>query len=54
MGTKHTMRNEYELLDSGEGRKLERFGDVVLSRPCGQAAWAKQKPRGVGEGRRLL
>lgn len=29
----------YELLDSGYGRKLERFGDVVLSRPCAQAIW---------------
>lgn len=38
------MHNEYELLDSGDGRKLERFGDVVLSRPCGQASWARQNP----------
>jgi len=38
------MHNEYELLDSGDGRKLERFGDVVLSRPCGQAVWEKQAP----------
>ena len=38
------MHNEYELLDSGQGRKLERFGDVVLSRPCDQASWSKQKP----------
>lgn len=45
MGTKHTMRNDYELLDSGDGRKLERFGDVVLSRPCAQALWEKQKPK---------
>jgi 23S rRNA (cytosine1962-C5)-methyltransferase len=44
MGAKHTMHNEYELLDSGDGRKLERFGDVVLSRPCGQACWDKQNP----------
>jgi 23S rRNA (cytosine1962-C5)-methyltransferase len=44
MGTKHTMHNEYELLDSGDGRKLERFGDVVLSRPCGQASWEKRTP----------
>ncbi|MDO9557330.1 MAG: class I SAM-dependent methyltransferase [Coriobacteriia bacterium] len=36
--------NDYELLDSGEGRKLERFGDVILSRPCEQALWEKQKP----------
>jgi 23S rRNA (cytosine1962-C5)-methyltransferase len=25
---------DYELLDFGAGRKLERFGDVVLDRPC--------------------
>ncbi len=29
----------YELLDSGWGRKLERFGPFVLSRPCAQAVW---------------
>jgi 23S rRNA (cytosine1962-C5)-methyltransferase len=34
------MKNEYALLDSGNGRKLERFGDVVLERPCAQAVWA--------------
>lgn len=38
------MHNEYELLDSGQGRKLERFGDVILSRPCGQASWERQRP----------
>lgn len=31
----------YELIDSGEGRKLERFGQVILSRPCSQAVWRK-------------
>ena len=36
------MKNGYELLDSGNGRKLERFGDVVLERPCAQAVWAPQ------------
>jgi 23S rRNA (cytosine1962-C5)-methyltransferase len=30
----------YSLLDSGLGRKLERFGPFVLSRPCSQAVWA--------------
>jgi 23S rRNA (cytosine1962-C5)-methyltransferase len=38
------MQDEYELLDSGNGRKLERFGDVILDRPCAQAVWAPQKP----------
>lgn len=36
------MRNDYELLDSGNGRKLERFGDVILTRPCEQALWEEQ------------
>ena len=33
------MTDEYELLDSGDGRKLERFGQYVLARPCSQAMW---------------
>ncbi len=31
--------DNYVLIDSGQGRKLERFGDYVLSRPCAQAVW---------------
>lgn len=31
--------DDYELLDSGDGRKLERFGRYVLARPCSQALW---------------
>jgi 23S rRNA (cytosine1962-C5)-methyltransferase len=33
---------DYELLDSGDGEKLERFGSVVLSRPDPQALWRKR------------
>jgi 23S rRNA (cytosine1962-C5)-methyltransferase len=33
------MDNAYQLLDSGNGQKLERFGPYVLSRPCSQAVW---------------
>ena len=33
------MNEDYELLDSGDGRKLERFGKYVLARPCSQAMW---------------
>jgi len=36
--------SDYELLDSGENMKLERFGDVVVVRPETQALWKKQKP----------
>lgn len=30
---------DYELLDSGSGRRLERFGKYVISRPDPQAIW---------------
>ena len=36
--------SDYALLDSGDGEKLERFGNVVLSRPDPQALWAKNLP----------
>ncbi len=35
---------DYALLDSGNGEKLERFGDIVLSRPDPQALWGKRLP----------
>ncbi len=35
-------RKDYELLDSGNGEKLERYGSFVLSRPDPQALWKKQ------------
>lgn len=35
---------DYALLDSGEGRKLERFGTVVVDRPEPQALWRRQRP----------
>lgn len=34
----------YVLLDSGAGRKLERFGKVTVSRPEPQALWEKSLP----------
>lgn len=36
--------HDYELLDSGNGRKFERFGQVSLVRPCSQALWQPQNP----------
>ncbi len=38
------MIDDYELLDSGDGRKLERFGAFVLERPCAQAVWRPELP----------
>ena len=32
---------DYELVDSGDGEKLERFGKVLLRRPDPQALWKK-------------
>lgn len=32
---------DYELLDSGDGMKLERWGSVLLARPDPQALWSK-------------
>lgn len=34
--------DDYELLDSGAGRKLERFGAVVVDRPEEQAIWSRR------------
>lgn len=36
---------DYELVDSGDGRKLERFGKYLLARPCSQALWSPQLPQ---------
>ncbi|PIR83274.1 SAM-dependent methyltransferase [Candidatus Kaiserbacteria bacterium CG10_big_fil_rev_8_21_14_0_10_56_12] len=36
--------SDYELLDSGENMKLERFGDVVVARPETQALWSTRRP----------
>jgi len=36
--------SEYELLDSGEFEKLERFGKIILIRPEPQAIWERALP----------
>lgn len=36
---------DYELLDSGDGLKLERFGKYVFARPESQAMWSRFLPR---------
>src|ERR1700733_8738320 len=40
---------EYQLVDSGEGEKLERFGPYLLARPCAQAVWKKSLPQEAWE-----
>jgi 23S rRNA (cytosine1962-C5)-methyltransferase len=34
----------YQLLDSGDGEKLEQFGEIVLIRPAAQAVWSRRSP----------
>ena len=36
---------DYELLDSGDGLKLERFGKYTFARPESQAMWSRALPR---------
>ena len=35
---------DYEVIDTGDGEKLERWRDIILRRPDPQAIWPKQKP----------
>lgn len=41
---KNSIYHTYHLIDSGEGRKLEKFGPYLISRPCSQAIWNPQLP----------
>lgn len=36
-----TLWEDYELLDSGNGMKMERFGNYIFSRPESQAMWRR-------------
>ena len=36
---------EYQLLDFGEGRRLERFGELILDRPCPSASTLRRSDR---------
>lgn len=44
---KDTPYQTYTLIDSGQERKLERFGHYVISRPSAQAVWSPQLPLSV-------
>ena len=41
--------NDYELLDSGDGQKLERYGAYTFVRPEHRAAWQPALPASVWE-----
>ena len=34
---------DYEVLDTGDGEKLERWGEIILRRPDPQTIWPKGK-----------
>ncbi len=38
---KTTKQKDYELLDGGQGQKLERYGDHIMIRPDPEALWQK-------------
>lgn len=37
--------DDYELLDAGDGARLERFGDHIVDRPHPAATWERRSPR---------
>ena len=39
--------NDYELIDTGRGRKLERFGNYQFIRPEHQAIWKPYFPESI-------
>jgi 23S rRNA (cytosine1962-C5)-methyltransferase len=43
--TAQTGWSDYELIDSGDGEKLERFGEFIVSRPDPQIIWPKSQPQ---------
>jgi len=36
---------DFEVLDAGDGMKLERWGEVILARPDPQVIWPKARPQ---------
>ncbi|MEY4722898.1 MAG: hypothetical protein RLZZ324_411 [Candidatus Parcubacteria bacterium] len=44
LGRDKAIWEEYELLDSGDRMKLERFGAVIVARPEPQALWSPSEP----------
>ncbi|SCA58597.1 Uncharacterized protein AB751O23_AG_00030 [Chlamydiales bacterium SCGC AB-751-O23] len=46
-------KDDYELLDSGNFKKLERFGDVIIERPALSACWIPRLKASEWKKRRL-
>lgn len=37
-----TSEFDYDLIDCGDGGRIERFGEVIIDRPCPQAMWPQK------------
>ena len=46
---KITKEKDYELIDSGNGEKLERYGEYIFNRPDPEALWNKNLSKEVWE-----
>jgi len=46
-------QKDYELIDSGGGEKLERYGSYILRRPDKEALWSKTKELNIWETAKL-
>ena len=49
-----TTWKDFEVLDTGDGEKLERWGDVILRRPDPQTIWPEGGPCPVAAGQGLV
>ena len=38
---------DYEVIDTGNGEKLERWGNVILRRPDPQTIWPEQQKMAI-------
>ena len=47
MQNQFSFYQNYELIDCGDGRRLERFGDVIMDRPAKQAVFPKKAPQAI-------
>ncbi len=44
---KKTDWKNYELIDTGDGQRLEKFGDYTVVRPYPEITWSKSQPQSV-------
>ncbi|NCQ65934.1 MAG: SAM-dependent methyltransferase [Candidatus Pacebacteria bacterium CG_4_10_14_3_um_filter_34_15] len=42
-----TAWSDYELIDTGDGERLERFGETIIVRPFPEISWSKSQPKEI-------